>query len=203
MVFRDNLLFFCMSWGETCIFQSIYFTFNDFLVLVQQNDVTQLRGGQCSVSTPPFRDRASIRALLSQRIELWTQKNICLNYNENFGMSLNWISFWKAGRCPIVPELTLSKVTNENFTFALKKNFHMRCKAFVELITQCSGNGEGSTISPVFLNKIRQICLQSHVPRCWIRLVVYIFPPAILPWGIHGSPNLLKYMQLKLAKIQK
>ena len=48
----------------------------------------------------------------------------------------------------------MKKVTNENFTFSLKKIFHMRYTMFAELNTQCSSDQEGSTILQVLGNKV-------------------------------------------------
>ena len=78
----------------------------------------------------------------------------------------------------------------------------MRCITFVEIITQYSGNREGSTNLPFFGNKIQQIEWQNHVPHFLITLEIYIFPPAIPPRWSYGSPKLLKFMYLKMAKIQ-
>ena len=51
------------------------------------------------------------------------------------------------------------KVANENFTFPMKKSYHVMSTLYVGVITQriYSGNQEGSTISPNFTNKIPQI----------------------------------------------
>ena len=49
------------------------------------------------------------------------------------------------------------KIANENFTSSLKKNYHVMCTTFVEVITQYSSNHEDSKILPIFANKNRII----------------------------------------------